>query len=319
MKVIVITGCAGFIGSYVTEKCLRAGYKVCGIDKYTYASNPYMIEQFKKEYPEDFQFVQKDISELKYIPDCDYVINIAAETHVGNSIVDSTDFIKSNVEGVKNLLDVLKVKPSNVQTKPVFFHFSTDEVYGDIADGEHTEQDLLNPSNPYSASKASSDMLIKAWSRTYGIEYIILRPTNNYGLRQYPEKLIPLCVNLLQRNKKIRLHNEGTPIRNWLHAQDTAAAVMTIMNSGVKNEIFNVAGSFEQTNRITVKKIIETYYNDKNIEWESYVDMAYTREGQDVRYALNDDKLRQLGWKPTMDFDVEITNVVEFYKKHFRW
>ena len=318
MKLVVITGCLGFIGSYVTKKCLDLGWKVLGIDNFTYAANEDLVGYFFQEYGDNFDFIRSDIVDLKYLPDCDYVINTAAETHVGNSIIDSKEFLKSNINGVQNLLDLIKSKPNNVVKRPILFHFSTDEVYGDISDGEHTEDDHLNPSNPYSASKAAADMLIKAWARTYGIEYIILRPTNNYGKYQYPEKLIPLSVKLLQRGKKIRLHDEGKPIRNWLHAEDTANAVVSIINSGKINETYNVAGGFEQENRETVRKIIESYHGtDKN--WEQYVDFGYKRLGQDVRYALNDDKLRALGWKPEKIFNEEVPKLVQFYKNNFKW
>ena len=318
MKLVVITGCLGFIGSYVTKKCLDLGWKVLGIDNFTYAANEDLVGYFFQEYGDNFDFIRSDIVDLKYLPDCDYVINTAAETHVGNSIIDSKEFLKSNINGVQNLLDLIKSKPNNVVKRPILFHFSTDEVYGDISDGEHTEDDHLNPSNPYSASKAAADMLIKAWARTYGIEYIILRPTNNYGKYQYPEKLIPLSVKLLQRGKKIRLHDEGKPIRNWLHAEDTANAVVSIINSGKINETYNVAGVFEQENRETVRKIIESYHGtDKN--WEQYVDFGYKRLGQDVRYALNDDKLRALGWKPEKIFNEEVPKLVQFYKNNFKW
>ena len=317
MKLVVITGCLGLIGSYVTRECLSKGWKIYGIDKCTYAANYPFLSEFKKH--PNFTFLKHDIAQLANIPDCDYVINIAAESHVGNSIIDSADFIETNINGVKNLLDLIRRKPSNTMRPPVFFHFSTDEVYGDITDGEHTESDPLVPSNPYSASKAASDMLILAWARTYGVEYVIVRPTNNYGEGQYPEKLIPLCVKLLQRDKKIRLHNKGEPTRNWLHAADTATAVTTIVESGIKNEIFNIAGGFEQENWLTVKKVIESYYNDIKINWESCVDLSYVRPGQDVRYALNDDKLRSLGWEPKKSFDKEIGSIVKYYKDNFVW
>jgi dTDP-glucose 4,6-dehydratase len=316
MKLLTITGCLGFIGSYVTRACLEKGWRVYGIDKCTYASNPALLDEFEKN--ANFTFSKEDIADVTYIPDCDYVINVAAETHVGNSILDSSDFIHTNVDGVKNLLDVIRFKPENICRQPVFFHFSTDEVYGDITSGSHTEEDLMNPSNPYSASKAASDMLIKAWARTYGMEYIILRPTNNYGIYQHTEKLVPLAVKLLQWGKKIRLHDAGTPVRNWLHAADTAAAVITIIENGVKNEIFNVSGGFEQENKETVKKIIEEYYSS-GTEWENYVDLGYVRPGQDVRYSLDDTKLRSLGWEPSRVFDTEIKSIVEFYKNKFYW
>ena len=316
MKLVVITGCLGLIGSYVTRRCLQKGWQVYGIDKCTYAANQEFITEFNSY--SNFTFVKKDIAKLKYLPDCDYVINIAAESHVGNSIIDSEDFIHTNVTGVKNLLDLIRRKPQNVDEQPIFFHFSTDEVYGDITNGEHVEDDILKPSNPYSASKASSDMLIFAWARTYGIKYLILRPTNNYGIGQYPEKLIPICVKHLGRGKKIRLHDRGEPIRNWLHADDTAQAVIKIIESGNVNEIYNVAGGFEQTNLETARKIILSYHKTDD-NYMSLLDLGYKREGQDVRYALNDDKLRALGWQPEKIFDDELPKIVEHYRKNFKW
>lgn len=316
MKLVVITGCLGLIGSHVTRQCLQKGWKVYGVDKCTYAANEEFLEEFNKD--SNFTFCREDIAELKYLPDCDYVINIAAESHVGNSIIDSSDFIQSNVVGVKNLLDLIRFKAHNVSDRPIFFHFSTDEVYGDITDGEHIETDILKPSNPYSASKAAADMLILAWSRTYDINYIILRPTNNYGIGQYPEKLIPVSVKMLMRNKKIKLHDEGLPIRNWLHAADTASAVTTIIESGASNEIYNVAGGFEQANIDTVTKIMECYFETPK-DWSEYLDLSFVRKGQDVRYALNDDKLRSLGWQPTKSFEEEIQHIVEYYKNNFKW
>jgi dTDP-glucose 4,6-dehydratase len=282
----------------------------------TYAANEHLIRKFSKN--KNFTFVRDDIATLNYLPDCDYVINVAAESHVGNSIVESQDFIHTNVEGVKNLLDLIRKKQKNVDELPTFLHFSTDEVYGDILQGSHTETDLLNPSNPYSASKACSDMLIFAWSRTYDMSYVIVRPTNNYGIGQYPEKLIPLSVKLLQRNRKIRLHDEGEPVRNWLHADDTAKAVIKIIESGNKNQIYNIAGGFEQKNKHTVKKIVKCYFEDDR-DYNEYVDLGYKREGQDVRYSLDDSKLRALGWQPSKNFDQEIVKIVEHYKNNFRW
>lgn len=316
MKLVVITGCLGLIGSYVTRQCLEKGWKVYGIDCCTYAANTHFLDEFQSY--KNFTFVKEDITTLSYLPDCDYVINIAAESHVGNSIIDSADFIQSNIVGVKNLLDLIRNKQGNVSERPIFFHFSTDEVYGDITEGEHIETDILKPSNPYSASKAAADMLIFAWARTYGTEYIILRPTNNYGIGQYPEKLIPVSVKMIDRNKKIKLHDRGDPIRNWLHADDTARAVITLIESGVTNGIYNVSGGFEQKNVDTVKKIIECYFEER-VVWRSYVDLSFVREGQDVRYALNDDKLRALGWKPKKMFNQEIEEIVKFYKANFKW
>ena len=321
MKLVVITGCLGFIGSYITRTCLENNWKVFGVDKCTYAANEELLYEFT-EY-KNFTFLKEDICDLKHLPDCDYVINTAAETHVGNSIIDSSNFVKSNINGVKNLLELIRHKPTNVSHKPILLHISTDEVYGDIICDAHTEGDLLNPSNPYSASKASADLLITAWSRTYGIDYIILRPTNNYGVGQYPEKLIPLSVKALMRNKKIRLHDAGFPVRNWLHAQDTALGIVKIIDEGVINEIYNISGGFEQQNIETVKKIINCYYNndgDKEYkQWKELLNLDHKRPGQDVRYALDDTKLRNLGWNPKHHFNKEINKIVQFYKNNFRW
>ena len=259
MKVVYVTGCLGFIGSYVTRKCLERGWQVYGVDNCTYVANTHLLEEFEKY--ENFRFEKVDIKDLSHLYDCDYVINTAAESHVGNSIINSDEFISTNIIGTKNLLDLIRFKPENVSKRPIFFHFSTDEVYGDIEDGDHKETDLLKPSNPYSAAKAAADMLVLAWARTYNIEYVILRPTNNYGIYQYPEKLIPLTVRNLKRGKKIRLHNNGEPVRNWLHADDTAEAVLSIIDSKKVNEIFNVSGNFEQKNKITVEKIIKEYHS----------------------------------------------------------
>jgi dTDP-glucose 4,6-dehydratase len=317
MKLVVITGCLGLIGHHVTRQCLSMGYQVYGIDKLTYAANWKYIDELSQS--PNFTFKKGDIATLDYLPDCDYVINVAAESHVGNSIVGSSEFIHSNVTGVQNLLDLIRAKQDNVCKRPILFHFSTDEVYGDIVEGEHMETDFLKPSNPYSSSKAASDMLIYGWARTYGLEYIILRPTNNYGIGQYPEKLIPLSVKQLIRGKKIRLHDAGEPIRNWLHAADTARAVTTIIEAGKVNEIYNVAGGFEQKNYDTVSKIINAYHNDLGLDISEYIDLSHVRQGQDVRYALNDDKLRALGWAPQRIFDEEIKEIVHYYKNNFIW
>lgn len=316
MKIVYITGCLGFIPSYFTKKCLERGWRVYGVDKLTYAANTKILKEFE-EY-ENFTFKQSDIKDLKTLYDCDYVVNFAAESHVGNSIINSDDFIDTNIVGTKNLLELIRSKPINCGRRPIFLHISTDEVYGDISTGEHTEIDPLLPSNPYSAAKACADLLILAWARTYDLEYLIVRPTNNYGIYQYPEKLIPLSVKNLKRSRKIRLHNNGTPIRNWLHADDTAEAVLTLIDKEALNNIYNVAGDFEQTNSSTAQKIIDCYFEGKG-NWEDHVDYSYTREGQDVRYALNDDKIRALGWKPKKIFDEEITSIVEYYKNTFIW
>jgi dTDP-glucose 4,6-dehydratase len=320
-KVVYITGCLGFIGSYVTRKCLDLGWYVKGVDRMTYAANKDLLKEFKKY--ENFSFVHCDINELTFLYDCDYVINTSAETHVGNSIMSSLEFVRSNVDGVHNLLELIKNHRGENAKKPVLIHFSTDEVYGDIDAGDHLESDTLKPSNPYSATKAAADMLVMAWGRTHKVPYMIIRPTNNYGIGQYVEKLIPKAVKCLNLGRKIPLHNNGEPYRNWLHAEDTAAAVITLIEKGNTGEIYNVAGGFEQKNIDTVRKIIEEFTAIVNWEdfhtIEDYADFSCSRPGQDVRYALNDDKLRALGWSPKKQFDLELKNIVDYYKNRFIW
>lgn len=316
-KIVYVTGCLGFIGSYVTRECLKRGWYVIGVDKCTYAANIDLLEEYHNEYPDRFMFLREDINDLKFLYECDYVINTAAETHVGNSIIDSREFISSNIDGVYNLLELIKNYRLETSKKPILLHFSTDEVYGDLDSGSHVESDLLKPSNPYSATKAAADMLILAWARTYELPYVIVRPTNNYGKGQYTEKLIPKTCKMLHLGRKISLHNNGTPIRNWLHAEDTAKATIKIIEHGKTNEIYNISGGFEQSNIDTVKKIIQAYNGDTEIE--DYVDLSYKRPGVDRRYSLDDSKLRSIGWSPTKKFDEELNDIVLYYKNRFVW
>jgi dTDP-glucose 4,6-dehydratase len=313
-KVLYVTGCLGFIGSYVTRECLKRGWFVKGVDKMTYASNKTLLEEFNQY--SNFSFMKCDINDLKFLYECDYVINTAAETHVGNSITNSEEFVHSNIDGVYNLLELIKNYRQETNKKPTLLHFSTDEVYGDIIEGEHVETDILKPSNPYSATKAAADMLILAWARTYNIPYIIVRPTNNYGIGQYVEKLIPKACKYVNLNKKMPLHNNGSPIRNWLHAKDTASGIMAIIDANVKNEIYNICGGYEQSNLETFQKVLSCY---GITDIEKYTDLSYNREGQDLRYALNDDKLRKLGWAPTANFDLELKEITNYYKNNFIW
>jgi dTDP-glucose 4,6-dehydratase len=318
-KVVYVTGCLGFIGSYVTRACLKKGWYVKGVDKITYAANEDLLEEFNQY--KNFSFVHCDINDLKFLYDCDYIINTAAETHVGNSIASSAEFVKSNIDGVHNLLELIKNHRGENSTKPVLLHFSTDEVYGDIDEGEHTEEHLLKPSNPYSATKAAADMLIMAWGRTHNVPYMIIRPTNNYGVGQYVEKLIPKTIKCLSLGRKIPLHNNGTPYRNWLYAGDTAKAVITLIEKGQIGEVYNVAGGFEQQNIDTVSTIIEAYYK-ASLPYEAieeHIDFKYSRPGMDVRYALNDSKIRALGWEPKADFNYVILEMVNYYKEKFIW
>ena len=311
-KIVYVTGCLGFIGYHVTKKCLDAGYYVYGVDKQTYAANPQFLPDLLKN--SQFKYSDCDINDIERLVDCDYVINTAAETHVDNSIVKNDVFLKSNINGVHHLLTLIQEK--GIYSKPTLLHFSTDEVYGDIVEGSHNETDLLKPSNPYSATKAAADMLVLAWARTYNIPYIIVRPTNNYGVGQYVEKLIPKSVKYLTLGRKIDLHDKGTPRRTWLHVSDTAAAVLRIIESGVKNDIFNISGNYEESNLIVVQKIMNLFGGIT--DHASHIS-DLQRPGQDVRYSIDDSKLKSLGWQPTANFDQELAVIVEYYKNNFVW
>mgnify|MGYP003113157122 CR=1 FL=1 len=319
IKIAVVTGFAGFIGTTFTKQLLESGWRVYGIDKFTHVSNNFLINSQS----DNFEYVNEDISKVKWLPECDVIFNFAAESDVdiGNQSCDR--FIKSNIDGVRNLLDIVNNRIVLRADKPLFFQISTDEVYGDLRDGIYDETAILNPSNPYAATKAAADMMIQSYARTYGIEYIIARPSNNYGLFQYPEKLIPLAVKRLLRGKKIKLHNQGNPVRTWTHSEDTISAIITLYEKAERNRVYNISSEFEQNNYETVTKIINAYYLGKinrsvpNIE--QFLDLSFNRPGQDVRYAISCEPLRKLQWRPKKDFDEEIISLVNHYKKEFRW
>jgi dTDP-glucose 4,6-dehydratase len=338
IKVCMITGCAGFIGSHLTKKCLEMGWFVYGVDKLSYCSYPDLMDEFEKEYPRQFKFDHKDINDIKHLPELDIVFNICAESHVDNSIEDSDEFLRSNINGVHNLLEIIRHK----KIRPLFYQMSTDEIYGDVMSGQsHIETDNYNPSNPYSFSKASADLLVKSFARTYGIKYKIGRATNTWGIRQNTEKLIPkTCKNLLL-GKPIPLHNYGTPVRTWLHVNDCVNGILTIVKNGKENEIYNIGGNMELPNYKIVAEITKLFnkeddfsYNIENALPHNFkpsidaligfpnseiCDFSYSRDGQDVRYSLDDTKLKALGWKPTCDFDTELRLVVDYYKDNFIW
>lgn len=326
-KRVYITGALGFMGSHFTRKCLNLGWKCRIVDKLTYVSNKHLVFGDKNRSPEftiskfqDFETEFLDINRMEHIFECDYIINFAAESDVASSIINSNVFVDTNIKGVHHLLNLIKTKFPH--RKPTLIHISTDEVYGDIMNGSFKETDTLKPSNPYAASKASGDMLIQAFNRTFDIPYIILRPTNNYGIDQYPEKLIPRVVKCLNLGHKVPLHNNGTPVRSWLHAEDTAEAILHIIDKGVVNEIYNIGGSIELQNREVVERIIGAYCMLKggiqgNIE--DFMDFSYSRQGQDFRYSLDDSKLRNLGWSPKKDFNEELPKIVEYYLDKFIW
>ena len=247
----IVTGGRGFIGSHFVEAALERGDVVIDIDKLNYASH----EILPWDNHPNYTFLKADISEINHLPTCDVLINFAAESHVDNSIRDTAPFIKSNVLGVHNLLELIRGKPS--YARPLFFHISTDEVYGDRTEGSFTEIDKLTPSNPYSATKAAAEMLVMSYARTYKIDYIITRSANNYGPRQYEEKLISKSITSLKSGKKIPIHGDGSYIRDWTYVKDNVEGLFVIIDKQIKNEIFNIASENHMTNLEAVSFVLD--------------------------------------------------------------
>jgi len=287
MMKFIVTGGRGFIGSHFVELVLKNGDTVIDIDKMTYASHLKLPWDDNKNY----RHINKDICDIDHLESCDYLVNFAAESHVDNSINSSKVFLNSNVVGVHNLLELIRGKPAH--SRPIFMQISTDEVYGDILQGEFKEEDRLLPSNPYSATKAAAEMLVLSYGRTYGIEYVISRSGNNYGSRQFEEKLISKSIECAKTGKDIPLHGDGSYVRDWTYVKDNVDGIHEIIKAGVVNEIFNVASGNYMTN-LNVAKIILSWFDRPS----SQIRFVENRWGQDTRYALDCSKLKSLGWSP---------------------
>ena len=284
---LVVTGGRGFIGSHFVEEALARDFSIIDIDKMGYASH----EELPFDGHKNYKLIVDDISLIKHLPSCDVLVNFAAESHVDNSIKDSRPFIESSVLGVWNLLELIRGKPK--YNRPLFFHISTDEVYGDRTHGEFKEGDTLSPSNPYSATKASAEMLVQAYSRTYAIDYIITRSSNNYGPRQYEEKLISKCLSCLQHGKKIPVHGDGSYVRDWTYVKDNVEGIFTILDQQITNECFNIASENYMTNLEVVNTVINWLGKG-----DDAIEFVPNRWGQDIRYAVDSTKLRNIGWYP---------------------
>ena len=302
-EIIVVTGGLGFIGKHFVARCLADGRVVKNYDLISYAADHTAMREFQ-EHP-NYRFTHTDIRTLEFLPECDVIVNFAAESHVDNSISNAHNFCTTNVLGVQNLLDLTRRKQA--VERPLFVQISTDEVYGDITAGTHSESDMLIPSNPYSATKAAADMLVKSWGRTYGIGWNIIRPANNYGMHQFPEKLIPKSTWRMKRGQPAIMHGDGSYVRSWLHAEDTAEAVLTVIGKGERNTIYNVGGGLELRNIEVLRAIAGLLGVPEDEAWIAIED----RSGQDVRYSLDDSRIRALGWKPTRDFHAELARIVE--------
>lgn len=303
--VILVTGGLGFIGKYFVQRCLELNHWVTNIDSVNYAADRMMKEAFEA-WP-NYRFIQQDIATLDHLPECDVIVNFAAESHVDNSIVDNERFCITNVLGVQHLLELARLKQPG--DRPRFIQISTDEVYGDISEGAHAETDRPCPSNPYSATKAAADMLVMSWARTYGLDTNIIRPTNNYGPHQYPEKLIPKSCARLARGKPAILHGDGSYQRCWLHVQDTVEAVLTVIARGAPNTIYNVAGDLHVANIDILRRLARFFGVAEARAWTFVED----RSGQDHRYSLDDGRLRALGWVPRREFEQELEAIARTF------
>jgi dTDP-glucose 4,6-dehydratase len=302
-KLILVTGGLGFIGKHFIKACLEAGHYVTNVDVINYAADRVAMREFA-EYPK-YRLIHDDIATLSHLPETDYIVNFAAESHVDNSIADNAKFCHTNILGVQRLLELCRARyPVD---GPHFIQISTDEVYGDIVNGEHKESDPPKPSNPYSATKAAADMLVLGWARTYGVKYNVLRITNNYGNHQYPEKLIPKSCWRIARGLPALMHGDGSYRRSWLHVEDTVDAILTVIDKGTMNRVYNVKGDDEMPNIDVLRKLAKLLRVDEAAAYTA----VPNRVGQDVRYSLDDSALRALGWKPTRNFDVELAKIVE--------
>ena len=299
-KLILVTGGLGFIGKYFVKHCLDLGHFVTNVDVVNYAADRLANAQFLKHH--NYRHLKEDIVSLSHLPESDFIVNFAAESHVDNSIADNRQFCHSNILGVQRLLELARAKQSGA---PRFVQISTDEVYGDILQGRHTETDPLRPSNPYSATKAAADVLVLGWARTYGLCYNIVRMTNNYGLNQYPEKLIPKSAWRMRRGLPALMHGDGSYLRSWLHVEDSVQAILTVMEKGEPTGIYNVHGDIELANIEVLRRLAVIL---GVAEKDAYVQIP-NRVGQDIRYSMDDSRIRALGWKPQRDFDLELRKI----------
>ncbi len=310
----LITGGAGFIGSNFVHYILKtySSCKVINLDKLTYAGNLDNLVAIQND--PRYTFVEGDICDPKIVDEIvksgiDFIFNFAAETHVDRSIIEPEAFIRTDVLGTHVLLEA--VRKYGVGR---FIQISTDEVYGSIEKGLFSENDALDPSSPYSASKAGAELLVKSYIRTYDIPAVITRASNNYGPYQYPEKLIPLFVTNALDNKPLPLYGDGLNVRDWLYVEDHCSALDIIARKGVVSEAYNIGGSNEKTNLEITRLILEELEKP-----ESLITWVKDRPGHDRRYAIDSTKVRSLGWKPGRNFQKGIVSTIRWYADNRFW
>ncbi len=315
MKRFIVTGGYGFIGSSLIKLLLKKNYSVLNIDKLSYSAQKYNLKDVNSK---KYFFKKVDINNKKEITKIfkrykpHGIFNLAADTHVDRSIDDSSNFIKNNILGVYNLLEAIK----NYKKKIRLVHISTDEVYGDIANNKRSSENFpYIPSSPYSASKASSDHLVNAFVRTYKIDAVISNCSNNYGPRQYPEKLIPKMIYNILNNKPLPIYSKGKNLREWIYVDDHCEALLKLFFKGKSGEKYNIGSGINCSNLFLVKKILKTF-SDKNIEIGKKVKIMFVKDrpGHDFRYALNSNKIkRELKWRPKINLNQGISKTVDWY------
>lgn len=330
MRTIIITGGAGFIGSHVVRRFVNAypNYRIVNLDSLTYAGN---LENLKDvESAANYIFEKADITDADrmnalfehYRPDG--VIHLAAESHVDRSIADPMAFIHSNIGGTVNLMNAArKVWGTDLDSKR-FYHISTDEVYGSLgAEGLFTEETPYDPRSPYSASKASSDHLVRAYFHTYGFPVVISNCSNNYGPNHFPEKLIPLAINNIKNNRPIPIYGKGENVRDWLYVEDHAAAIDVIFHKGTTGETYNIGGNNEWTNIDLIRllcKIMDEKLGRGSGASAKLITFVKDRAGHDLRYAIDSSKLkRELGWGPSLTFEEGLPKTVDWYLANEPW
>ena len=307
---LLVTGAAGFIGSTFVRTVLDAtGDEVTVLDKLTYAGRRENLQDVEDR----IEFVEGGIEDRELVREvmqgCDAVVNFAAESHVDRSIADQDVFARTHVIGTSVLLDA--AREHGVSR---YLQVSTDEVYGSIEKGTFTEHSPLNPSSPYSATKAAGDLLVSAHVHTYGIEAVICRGSNNYGPRQYPEKLIPLCVLNALAGDRLPVYGDGRQVRNWLYVEDFARAIDLVLRRGLPGEVYNVGGPDETANIDVVRRILALSERD-----ESLIEYVTDRPGHDRRYSLSSAKIRELGWEPSRRFSEGLQQTVDWYRENEWW
>jgi dTDP-glucose 4,6-dehydratase len=329
-KTIIITGGAGFIGSHLVRLFVNKypNYKIINLDKLTYAGNLANLKDI--ENADNYEFVKADIVDAESIFDIfdkyqpDGVIHLAAESHVDRSIANPNEFIFTNIVGTANLLNAArKTWGENVEGKR-FYHVSTDEVYGSLGEtGFFEETTAYDPRSPYSASKASSDHLVRAYGHTFGLPSVISNCSNNYGSFQFPEKLIPLFINNIQNNKALPVYGKGENIRDWLWVEDHARAIDTIYHQGKNGDTYNIGGHNEWTNIDLIKlmcKIMDRKLGRNEGESEKLITYVKDRAGHDLRYAIDSTKLqKELGWTPSLQFEEGLEKTIDWYLDNKEW